>query len=69
MLTMDEVHAFVIGMFETMAPWDAKEPMPYNYPSPLTGEYHYYRAGRALGWPIAGLIVIGLLKLAKEVLL
>jgi len=43
--------------------------MPLEYPSPLMGEYHYYLAGRGIGFITLLLILIALAKLFKEVLL
>jgi len=69
MITMDELHAFVIGFFEVLCPWKPGHLMPMEYPSPLKGEYHYYLAGRGIGLVALILIVIGLCKLGKELLL
>ena len=63
MITPDELHAFVIGAAETLCPWKPHHPMPLNYPSPLEREYHYYLAGRALGFITLLLILIALCKL------
>ncbi|MBA7560749.1 hypothetical protein ES708_02380 [subsurface metagenome] len=69
MITTDEIHAFVIGFFEVLPPWKPHYPMPLEYPSPLKGEYHYYRPGRGAGFIALLLVLIGLAKLGKEVLL
>ena len=69
MITMDELHAFVIGFFEVLCPWKPFRSMPLEYPSPLMGEYHYYLAGRGIGFITLLLILIALAKLFKEVLL
>jgi len=66
---MDELHAFIIGAAETLCPWEARY-IPFNQPpTPIKGEEHYYLAGRATGFLALLLILIGLAKLAKEVLL
>jgi hypothetical protein len=44
--TPEEWHAFVIGFFEIIAPWPPRIPVP-SPQSPVSGEYHYYLAGRA----------------------
>lgn len=66
--TGDEIHAFVIGAAETFCPWKPTFHMSLEDPSPVKGEYHYYLAGRALGFIALLLIIIALCKLAKEVL-
>lgn len=63
--TDEERHAFVLGMAETACPWKPwreykegkAEFSPYF-------EYHYYLAGRCVGWPVAAIVVMGLVKLA-----
>jgi len=68
-LTPQEIHAFVIGFFEVLCPWEARY-IPFNYPpSPVKGEEHYYLAGRGAGIIAFVLVIIGLAKLFKEVLL
>lgn len=68
-LTPQEIHAFVIGFFESFPPWEARY-IPFNYqPSPVKGEEHYYLAGRGAGIISLGLAIIGLAKLFKEALL
>jgi len=67
-LTSDELHAFAIGFFESLCPWKPIIGMPIDYPSPLKGEYHYYLAGRGTGFIALLLILLGLIKLAKEVM-
>jgi len=68
MITSDELHAFVIGFFEVLCPWEARY-IPFNQsPPPVKGEEHYYLAGRAAGF-IALLCVILLFGwIIKEVL-
>lgn len=69
MITPDELHAFLIGFSETIAPW--KPHYHTNVPPPkyLKTEYHYYAAGRAFGFITLLLILIALCKLVKEVIL
>ena len=69
MLTPDELHAFVIGFFEVLCPWKPHYHNQVPVPSPFKGEYHYYLARRGIGFIILLLILIGLAKLIKEVLL
>ena len=67
--TGDELHAFVIGFFEVLCPWEARY-IPFNIPpSPVKGEEHYYLAGRGIGFIALLLILTGLAKLFKEILL
>jgi len=68
-LTGEEVHAFAIGLFEVLCPWKPRHELLMNNNSYLQKEYHYYLAGRAFGTPSLVLIIIGLLKLGKELLL
>jgi len=68
-LTMDELHAFLIGLFEVLCPWKPRYPMPLEYPSPLKGEYHYYLAGRALGFIALIWVILGAAYFAREVML
>jgi len=68
-LTGQEIHAFMIGFFEAFCPWEARY-IPFNQPpSPVKGEEHYYLAGRGFGLVALLLILIGLAKLVKGVLL
>jgi hypothetical protein len=68
-LTQDELHAFVIGFSETLCPWKPYYHNQVPVPSPLKGEYHYYLAGRGFGFIALLLILTGIAKLFKEVLL
>jgi len=67
--TPQEWHALVIGFFEVLCPWPAQYMVLPAETSPVTGEEHYYLAGRGLGFIALLLILIGLAKLIKEVLL
>jgi len=67
--TDQEQHALLIGITETLCPWKPRHPIPPEYPSPFKGEYHYYLAGRALGFLALLLILTGIAKLIQEVLL
>jgi len=42
--------------------------MSVDYPSPLKEEYHYYLAGRGIGFIALICIMIGIAALIKEVL-
>ncbi len=68
-LTSDEIHSFVIGFAETFCPWEPRRGICPGDPSPLKGEYHYYLAGRGCGFISLLLILVGVIKLAKEVIL
>lgn len=62
--TPDERHAFAIGFFEVLCPWPPRCHMPLEYPSPLKGEYHYYLAGRGLGFiALVALVCLALKRL------
>jgi len=67
--TPEEWHALVIGFFEVLCPWPASLRAPTCRGAAISGEYHYYMAGRGIGFPVLSLILIGLAKLVKEVLL
>lgn len=64
-----EGHAFLIGFFEVLCPWPARTWLSGERLNELLSEYHYYMAGRGLGFPVLLLILIALAKLTKEVLL
>jgi len=68
MNTPDEIHAFVIGFFESLCPWPPRWGICPRDPSPLKGEYHYYLAGRGTGFITLLLVLLGLIKIAKEVI-
>jgi len=67
--TPEEWHAFLIGFFEVLCPWRPRIPILLPSYQTVSGEYHYYLAGRGFGFPVLLLILIGLAKLFKEVLL
>jgi len=69
MNTPEEGHTFLIGLFEVLCPWKPHQPISRRSRGQMKGEYHYYLAGRALGFPTLLLILTGLAKLIKEVLL
>lgn len=67
--THQEWHALVIGFFESFCPWPSRYYLTGTPMGELKGEYHYYLAGRGLGF-VALLILLALIaKLVKEVLL
>ena len=68
MFISDERHAFIIGFSETLCPWKPRFPMLMERGHCLDQEYHYYLAGRALGFITLLLILLGTTKLVKEVL-
>jgi len=76
--TPEEVHAFVIGLCEILAPW----PPRIRTPSPSKGEgkgegdnpdsvvrkeYHYYSFGRASGFITLMFFCIGIAKIIQAV--
>ena len=67
--TPEEVHTFLVGLFEVLCPWRPCLPRCSKSKREMSGEYHYYMGGRAAGFPVLILILIGLAKLAKEALL
>ena len=64
-----EWHAFVIGFFEVLCPWKAY--YKNNIPNPpcLKDEYHYYLAGRGIGFIALLFLLVLITKFTKEVLL
>lgn len=67
--TSDELHAFLIGFFEALCPWEARYISWGTSPSPLKGEEHYYLAGRALGFIALIWVILGIAYFVKEVLI
>lgn len=67
--TWEERHAFLIGFFEVLCPWPPRTSAVADVSSPLKGEYHYYLAGRGIGFPVLLLILAALAKLFKGVIL
>lgn len=67
--TPEEWHALVIGFCEVLCPWLARVWLSGDRLNELLGEYHYYAAGRGLGFVALLFFLIGLAKLAMEVLM
>lgn len=67
--THQEWHALVVGFFEILPPWKPRYNFVDRCQRSLKREYHYYLTGRGLGFVALLLILIGLTKLTKEVLL
>ena len=67
--TPEEWHAFLVGFFEMLPPWPSRYHLTMKPMGELLKEYHYYMAGRALGFVTLLLILIGLANLVLEVLL
>jgi len=67
--TPQEWHALVIGFFEALCPWPARAWLSGERLNELLSEYHYYMAGRALGFISLLLILTALIKLIKGVFL
>jgi len=63
MNTPDELHAFVIGLCEILAPWPARYWTFGARLKEIEDEHHYYMFGRAMG-VIAWLIIA---KIIQEV--
>jgi hypothetical protein len=68
-MTSKEIHAFLIGYFESLCPWKAYYHDKLPLPSPLKGEEHYYFAGRSAGFITLLLILVGIAKLVQVLLL
>jgi len=47
--TGEEWHAFLVGFFEVLCPWPARQPMKEDYFFRIENEHHYYLGGRASG--------------------
>jgi hypothetical protein len=54
-----EIHAFTIGFGEAVFPVRPIFNMKVEYDNPLVDEYHYYMAGRAVGFILLLGIIIG----------
>ena len=67
--TWKERHTFLIGFFEVLCPWPSHYHLTLEQKGDIRHEYHYYMAGRALGFIALLLILIVLAKLFKEVIL
>jgi len=67
--TWAEIHTFLIGLFEVLCPWPARNKLTGKRRTELLKEYHYYMAGRAAGFPVLLLILVGIAKLIQEALL
>lgn len=63
MNTPEERHSFIIGVFEALCPWPARYCLRRKQLDQLRGEYHYYSAGRALGFIALGALIIGAVKI------
>lgn len=48
--TPDERHAFAIGFFEVLCPWPSRYRIAKVQWDELIQEFHYYLAGRGLGF-------------------
>jgi len=60
-ISSEELHAFLIGLFEVLCPWKPRYPMTDQAEFKPDREYHYYLAGRAAGF-------FGLLLFIKHVI-
>ena len=60
--TSHEIHAFIIGICETLSITRAHHIMPQGPPDPLIKEYHYYMTGRACGVVLLLVIIACLVK-------
>ena len=67
--TSQEWHSLLIGFFEALCPWPPQYHLAMEQKDELRGEYHYYMAGRGVGFVALLLILIGIAKLVQEVLL
>lgn len=62
--TYEERHAFVIGFGEVLPPWPSRLDKSSQVKVSLIKEYHYYAAGRTLGF----LVLLGVIILAEKLL-
>jgi len=69
MNTPEEWHAFVVGFCEALCPWHARVWMSGDRLNELLAEYHYYMAGRGLGFVALVFVLLGIAKFILEVLL
>jgi len=69
MFTPDELHSFLIGFFEVLCPWPPRHHLTMAPMGDLLKEYHYYMAGRGLGFITLLLILLGIARLTKVLLL
>jgi hypothetical protein len=67
--TPEEWHALVIGFCEALCPWPPRIWLSGPLLDKLLGEYHYYMAGRGVGFVALLLILAGIAKFILEVLL
>ena len=67
--TWKERHAFLIGLFEVLCPRPSALALFPKSRREISKEYHYYTAGRALGFVALVFLLIGIVKFVQEVLL
>ena len=65
----EEIHAFTLGFFEVLCPWKPQHRLGVATPKYLKDEYHYYLAGRGIGFIALLLILAGIAKLVQVILL
>lgn len=66
---LNEVHAVIIGFAEGFCPCGPRHKAPEEGKRLIEREYWYYQGGRVAGKVAFPLFIIGILLLAKEVLL
>ena len=62
----DEWHAFVVGFCECFPPWKPFWEASSSYKEQLADEYHYYAAGRVVGFVILLAIIIAVVYLLRQ---
>jgi hypothetical protein len=67
--TPEEWHALLIGLCEVLCPWPPRTWLSGEAQDQLLKEYHYYMAGRALGFVALIFTLLGIAKFILEVLL
>ena len=64
--THGEWHSLVNGWCEVMCPWPPyRKIMSKALAEELAGEYHYYQAGRALGFVCLVLFIVGIIRVVS----
>ena len=61
--TPPERHAFIIGLCEVLCPWPPRTWLNRKDHDAIQTEYHYYAAGRAVGFLVLLTLAAGIVKL------
>lgn len=65
-MTTDELHSFLIGLFEVLCPWPARYRITRQAEFTPHREHHYYLAGRWIGLRILVIEALALTYLATH---